>query len=201
MRSRININETAEYHEHNLYVPTRTIYFGGHIESCEGESDVVDSRTVSVLIKNLHILETKAVAPINIILNTPGGAWDSGIAVYDMIRTLKSEVSILGFGQLCSMGSIILQAGRNRVLLPHTTVMIHDGTDGYYGNAKSYENWAEHSKAIRKQMYEIYYERMKVKNPNITLKQIENMCSHDTIFSAEEAVENGLADELIQYVK
>jgi ATP-dependent protease ClpP protease subunit len=99
------------------------------------------------------------------------------------------------------MGSIIFQAGINRVLLPHTTMMIHDGTFGIYSDSKSSENWAEHSKITRKQMYEIYYERMKVKNPNITLKQIENMCSHDTIFTAEEAIENGLADELIQYVK
>lgn len=199
MRSKLNVNQTSEYHEHNLYVPTRTIYFGGEmLLEC---SDEVNSTTVSSLIKNLHILETKEIAPITLILNTIGGSWEDGIAVYDMIRTLKSEVTIIGFGKLYSMGSIIFQAGIKRILLPHTAMLIHDGSDGFVGNAKDYEKWGEHSKLVREQMYKIYYEQMKKKKSRITLTKIEEMCSHDTILTAEEAVNLGLADEIIQYLR
>jgi len=60
--------------------------------------------------------------------------------------------------------------------------MIHDGYDGFTGIPKSFESWGEESKFIRHRMYQIYYEKMKIANPKITLKKIEELCSHDRIF-------------------
>jgi ATP-dependent Clp protease protease subunit len=182
------------FHETNLYIPTRTIYFGGVGVDSSSDNDEVNCRTVSQLIKNLHILETKEIGPISLLLNTPGGSWEDGIAVYDLINNLKSEVIIIGMGKVWSMGSIIFQAGTKRILMPNSTMMIHDGHDGYVGDAKSFENWAMDSKRVRNIMYNIYYERMKKRNPKITLKDIENMCAHDKILDAKESVEIGLAD-------
>ena len=185
------------FHDSNLYIPTRTIYFGGTPYT----ADEVDAISIAQVIKNLQILEHQKIAHISLILNSCGGDWFSGVGLYDVINALKSKVTIIGIGQLFSMGSVIFQAGYKRVLTKHTTMLIHDGFDGFSGDPKSYENWAENSKEVRKQMYQIYYEQMKKKNNKITLKKIEEMCSHDKIINAEEAVKLGLADEIINPIK
>lgn len=188
-----------KFHADNLYIPTRTIYFGGVSFASDDNDDTneVNCKSVGQLVKNLHILEAKENAPISLLLNTPGGSWEDGIAVYDMIKNLKSKVNILGMGKVWSMGSIIFQAGDKRVLLSNTTMMIHNGSDGYVGDAKSFESWAEDSKRVRNVMYKIYYEQMKKKRPRITLKDIEEMCNHDKIFTSKEAVRYGLADRVM----
>lgn len=185
-----------KFHADNLYIPTRTIYFGG-TNILDDEPDEVNCKTIGQFIKNLHILEAKEIAPISVLLNTPGGSWEDGIAAYDLIKNLKSKINILGMGKIWSMGSIIFQAGDRRVLLPNSTIMIHDGTDGYVGNAKSFESWAEDSKRVRNVMYKIYHEQIKKKKSRITLNDIEDMCSHDKIFTAKEAVRYGLADRVM----
>jgi len=189
-------NDYEMFHNHNLYVPNRSIYFGGQGE----DADVVTSNTIAQLMKNLHILEHKEIAPISILLNTVGGSWEDGIAVYDMIRALKSEVTIIGLGKVYSMGSIILQAGDHRVLTENTYLMIHDGSEGYEGDPKMIERWMEVSKAIRMKMYDIYWRRMKKKNKKLKLFEVEKICAIDTLYSAIEAVNVGLADEIIQGV-
>lgn len=186
-----------KFHADNLYLPTRTVYFGKIANEIE-DYDVVNCVTASQLIKNLHILDTISCAPINLLLNTPGGSWDDGMAIYDVIRFINSPVYIIGMGKIYSMGSIIIQAGDKRLLMPNTLFMIHDGHDGYVGDAKSYEAWAEISKDIRMKMYEIYHQHMVKKDKRITIKHIEDMCSHDKILNAEQTVEIGLADEIMK---
>jgi ATP-dependent Clp protease protease subunit len=195
----ISLNVYGAFHEINLFLPTRTIYFGG--TNPWRDDDIVNSQTVAEVIKNLHILECEKIAPINLLLNTVGGSWNDGIVIYDLIKSLQSKVTIIGMGKVFSMGAVILQAGDERILTKNTDVMIHDGREGYYGDTKSFENWAKVSKRVRKTMYEIFYERMKEKNKQITLSAIENLCSHDTIYTAEEAVEIGLADVIMEKVK
>ena len=196
--SDLYLSQISQFHNNNLYLPTRTIYFGGNDDTeVDSTSDEVNSLTVAQIIRNLHILETKQIAPISLLLNTLGGSWEDGIAVYDLIQNLKSPVNILAIGKVYSMGSIIFQAGTKRILTSNTLMMIHDGTDGYIGDSKSFEAWAKNSKKVRETMYKIYYERIKEKKPRITLKDIEEMCSHDTIFTAKEAVKIGLADRIL----
>lgn len=191
-------NIYANFHEFNIFFPTRTIYFGGNDN---WDTDVVTSNTVAEVIKNLHILECDRIAPITLLLNSRGGSWSDGIIIYDLIKTLKSKVSILGMGKVYSMSSIILQASKKRILTKNTQILIHDGYEGYYGDTKSFENWGEIAKKTRQIMYEIYYERMKEKNKKITLKEIENMCSHDFIVNAKEAINLGLADHIIEDIE
>jgi ATP-dependent Clp protease protease subunit len=185
------------FQEANMYIPTRTVYFGGD----SYHEDVVNSCTVSKAIKNLHMLEhSDPGETISIILNSCGGSWDDGIALYDVIKSLQSPVVIIGMGKVYSMGSIILQAGDIRVLTNHTTMLIHDGTEGYIGSPKSFEAWGERSKITREQSYNIYYNQMVKKDEKITIKKIEALCSHDTILTAEEAIKIGLADEMLQNI-
>jgi len=191
------IRQMELFHDTNLYIPTRTVYFGGGVIN----EDIVDSVTIAQVIKNLQILEHRDQGEsITLVLNSCGGSWEDGIALYDMIRALKSPVNILAMGKVYSMGSVILQAGDKRIMTKHTAMMIHDGLEGVEAPPKAFEAWGEWSKVTRKQMYEIYYEQMVKKSPDITLGEIESMCSHDTILSAKNAVDVGLADIIMEDV-
>lgn len=194
---KIDLHNVDLFHEVNLHIPSRTIYFGGSPHTL----DEVDSISVSQVIKNLHLLEhIDPGSPITLHLNSCGGSWYDGIIIYDCIKALKSPVTIIGMGKCFSMGSIILQAGDVRVLTPHTYIMCHAGSEGFIGHPSDVQSWAKNGKDIMKEMCEIYYEQMVKKNPKITVKQIEKMFDHDTIFNAEDAVKLGLADIIMDYV-
>lgn len=194
--SGLSIAQIERFHLDNLYIPTRVIYFAG-TEKFTEQSDEVSVVSVAQLIKNIHILDSINSDPITLLLNTCGGEWESGIAVYDLIKKTKSKVYIIGLGKLYSMGSVIFQAGYKRYIYPNTLMLIHNGSEGYYGDPKSFENHAKISKSTREIMYKIYYDKMIKKNKNITLKEIEELCSHDSIFNSEEIVNLGLADKII----
>ena len=127
-------------------------------------------------------------------MNNPGGDWFHGMAMYDAIRASKAHVYGICWGQAVSMGSIVIQACDSRIVAPHCTFMIHDGSEALNGSCKDVEAWAKDAGKTREVMYRIYLSRMKAVRPNITVKQIEKICSHDSIYSASEAVEAGLAD-------
>jgi len=192
----LSISLIERFHNDNLYIPTRTIYFAG-TERLTEDSDEVSAVSVAQLIKNIHILDSINSEPITLLLNTCGGEWESGIAVYDLIKTIKSKVYIIGLGKLYSMGSVIFQAGYKRYIYPHTQFLLHDGSEAYAGNTKSFERWAENSKKTRAIMYQIYLEKMKKKDQKITTEQIEKICAFDSIFNAQEAINLGLADKII----
>lgn len=197
--SRINglsISQIERFHLDNLYIPTRVIYFAG-TEKFTEQSDEVSVVSVAQLIKNIHILDSINSDPITLLLNTCGGEWESGIAVYDLIKTIKSKVYIIGLGKLYSMGSVIFQAGYKRYVYSHTQFLLHDGSEAFAGNSKSFERWAENSKKTREIMYQIYLEKMKKKDSKITVEKIEKICAFDSIFNAQEAVDMGLADKII----
>lgn len=191
------IEQVENFHDYNLHIPARTIYFGKEESEDSSDKDEVDSDSAGQMIRNLLILNGLSSELIIIYLNTTGGSWEDGMAIYDIIKSIASPVKIIGTGKIYSMGSVILQAAATRVVTKNSTVMIHDGTSGYVADSKSSEAWAVFSKDIRDSMYKIYYEKMVKVNSNITIKEIEELCSHDKIYNAQEAVACGLADMVI----
>jgi len=191
------VTNVDNFHDYNIHVPTRTIYFGKEVSEFGSDVDEVDCQSAAQLIKNLLILKNYSNNYITLYLNTTGGSWEDGMAVYDIIKTLEAPVRIIGIGKIYSMGSVIMQAADSRIMTKNATMMIHDGTSGYVADSKSSEAWSDFSKDIRHIMYKIYYNKMIKINPKITLKEIEDMCSHDRIFSASEAKEVGLIDVVI----
>jgi ATP-dependent protease ClpP protease subunit len=179
------------------YLPSkRMIYVGSHnteTANDEGESGT-DCQMSEFFIKAMLHLNSISSKPIFVNMNNIGGDYYHGMAMYDIIRLSPSHIYGTAWGYATSMGSIILQAFDTRIITPNSVVMIHDGEDSITGTPKSVEAWGKQSKKIRERTYEIYFARMKATKPRITLKKIEEMCSHDTIFTAKEAVDNGLAD-------
>jgi len=186
------------------YLPSkRMIHIGSHdpeMQSGEGESGT-DCQMSEFFIKAITHLNQISSQPIIIHMNNLGGDWYHGMSVYDSIRASTAHVYGVCWGYAMSMGSIIIQACDSRIVAPHCTFMIHDGCEALYGTCKAVEAWAKYAAKLRERMYEIYLSRMKQAKPRITIDKIEKLCSHDTIFTADEAVRHGLADWVLETLK
>jgi ATP-dependent Clp protease protease subunit len=195
--SRVNRDDIDKFHDYSLYIPTRTIYMGSELFSDE---DFSESGTEAAMaerqIKNIHILDNLKDEPITIIMNNVGGDEYHGMAIYDAIKACKSYITIKVYGHAMSMGSIILQAADRRVMSPNSRQMIHYGTWGSEGHAKTTQKWAEEGKKCDKLMEQLYLSKIKEKHPEFTLTKLQKLLDHDTFLTAVESVELGLADEV-----
>lgn len=144
----------------NVDTDTRTIYMGSTGYNSDESETGVDHFMAEFFIKGMHTLESKNNKPIAIIMNNPGGDWYHGMAIYDAIKTASSECTVRVYGHAMSMGSIILQAADNRIMMPNSRFMIHYGYDGKSGHAKIVYKWADEGKRINWEMENIYLDKM-----------------------------------------
>lgn len=188
------------YFDYNYLPSKRLIYIGSqNAETINGEGESgVDCKMSEFFIKAITHLSSISNKPIIVHMNNIGGDYQHGMAIYDAIRLSSSHIYCICWGHAMSMGSIIVQACDSRIVAPHCTFMIHDGFENLNGTCKSIEAWAKYTTKMRKRMYEIYFSRMKATKPRITLQKIEEFCSHDTIYTADEAVNQGLADWVLE---
>lgn len=180
----------------------RMIHVGSHepsVESENGGESGTDCQMSEFFIKAMtHLNRISNTQPIVIHMNNLGGDWYHGMSMYDAIRASTAHVYGICWGHAMSMGSLIIQACDSRIVAPHCTFMIHDGFEGLSGTCKSVEAWAKYTTKMRQRMYEIYFSRMKSAKPRITMDKIERLCSHDTIYTSDEAVSQGLADWVLE---
>lgn len=168
--------------EYSIHLPTRTVMLTGGVDS-----DMYDT-----LITALTLMEQDG-KEIVIELNSPGGDWYAGIAIYDRLKASKCPITIRVSGMAMSMGSVILQAGDKRLITPGSTVMIHDGSDVAVGTPDDVLAWAKHGKDICNHMYRIYAEAS-----GKTESYWKKRCKKDSIYSAKDAIKFGLADGFIE---
>jgi len=193
---KINRDDIDKLYDYDLFIPTRTIYIGSNTVHEENESGV-DADLSARVIKALHILDQKE-EPITIILNNPGGHYYHGMAIYDAIKGCKSHVTIKVYGMAMSMAAVILQAADKRIMMPNARFMVHYGESGFVGHSKTFDKWAEENKKINARIEQILLEKIKLKKPEFTLKYLQKLLNHDTIYSAIETVDMGLADEVYE---
>ena len=158
-------------------------------------SGEVDDKMSDQVAKSLHILDQlDTEEPVRIYLNTPGGDRTEGLAIYDLIRHAQRRVRIIGYGQVSSMGSIILQAADQRDLTSNCHVMLHPG----WMNNPSEEHEEQHEAVVkiyrqeRDRGLKIVADRM-----GISLKEFLRRYRWDTSLSPTEAVKLGLADRVL----
>lgn len=193
MSDKSNINPEL-FHQFGIDVANRVIVIDGDSETENYEITLLSARND---IKNLHILDSINHDPITIILNCHGGDVLAGMAIYDAIRSCKSRV-IMKVHCGMSMGSILLQGADERWVYPHATIMIHSGEVGMQGTPKTVENWNNYNKKMDKIHEDIYLKRIKEKKPRFKREELQKMLEQDTIFTAKEAIELGLADYIIK---
>lgn len=147
---------------HGLSPHTRVLYLGGT------ETDEIDAEiswtTTWRLIRGLHYLEatgTSGKKPITVIMNSPGGDWSMGMAIYDAIKHCKNHVTIINMSHASSMTSIIFQAADYRITSPNGYYLIHDGSKGLEDTARTVISSAEYERDhVLPTMYKVYLDRI-----------------------------------------
>lgn len=120
----------------------------------------------------------------------------AGLAIYDTMSYITSPVSTVCVGQAASMGSLLLCGGAKgkRFCLPHSSVMIHQPSGGYFGQASDIAIHATEILRVRKKLNEIYQRHLTKEH---TLEEIEKLMERDKFLTAEEALEMGIVDQIL----
>ncbi len=198
----LNREQIDLFYNRNIDLRNRTIYFGpwqlneGYdTENAEWE---VNDHSISNIIKGLYILEQAKVSTITIIWNSEGGSWDSGMALFDYIKYIKSPVNMKCFGRVRSMGTVILQACNKRYLSKNCLFLIHYGTSNQNEtHTKDHIKFAKQLEKENAKMEDIYLKRIKEKHPSYKKESLQNLMKYDKYMSPKEAINLGLSDRLI----
>jgi ATP-dependent Clp protease protease subunit len=159
-------------------------------------TEEVDDGIANAIVAYLLYLDSEDQSkPIYLYINSPGGSVTAGLAIYDTIQHIKSEVVTICVGLAASMGSFLLAAGTKgkRMALPHSRIMIHQPSGGTRGQASDIEIEAREILRLRHQLNQIY-----VDNTGQSLEKIEKDMNRDFFMSAQEAKEYGLIDRVIE---
>ena len=168
----------------------------------------VNEHSSSLIVAQMLFLESEDPdADILFYINSPGGSVTAGLAIYDTMQFIKPDVSTIVLGQACSMGSFLAQAGApgKRIVLPESRTMIHrvsSGTPGTRGSVHVQElqfedakRSFEESQRINERLTELY---VKHNTAGKTYDELFGDMKFDTFLSAQQAVEYGLADKVIE---
>jgi ATP-dependent Clp protease protease subunit len=156
----------------------------------------VDDHVANLIVAQLLYLESENPdKDINFYINSPGGSVSAGLAIYDTMQFIKSDVSTMCIGQAASMGALLLTAGANgkRHCLPHSRVMIHQPLGGYQGQATDIEIHTREILKVRSQLNEIL-----AMHTGQSVETIAEDTERDNFMSPSEAKEYGLIDSLIE---
>lgn len=149
----------------------------------------------SLVVAQLLFLESEnPKKPISMYINSPGGVVSAGLAMYDTIQYIRPPVSTLCIGMAASMGSLLLAAGEKgmRFATPHASVMVHQPSGGFQGQASDIARHAENIASLKRRLNEIY-----VKHTGQDLERVERALDRDTFMTPEEALDFGIIDNVV----
>ena len=155
----------------------------------------VTEQSASLVVAHMLFLESENPnKPINFYINSPGGLVTAGMAIYDTMQFIKSPVHTTVMGQACSMGSFLAMAGEpgQRRLLPNASHMIHQPLGGTSGQASDVEIQYKELARWKKVLTEIY-----ATHTGKDIETLEKDMDRDNFMTPDEAVEYGLADEVV----
>ncbi len=155
----------------------------------------IEDHSASLVTAQLLFLEAEnPTKDISFYINSPGGMVTSGLAIYDTMQYIRPAISTLCIGQAASMGSLLLAGGAEgkRFALPNARIMVHQPSGGAQGQATDIEIHAREILTTRARLNEIY-----AKHTGQTLDSIEKSMERDKFFSAEEAKDFGIIDEVL----
>jgi ATP-dependent Clp protease protease subunit len=181
-----NSRGDREYDLYSRLLNERIIFLGTAID------DQVSNLIVAQL---LHLESTDPDKGVSIYINSPGGDVYSGLAIYDTMQFIKPEVTTLCFGIAASMGSLLLAGGAKgkRLALPNSRILIHQPSAGFEGQAADIEIHAREVLALRERIDQVYAE-----HTGKPLEQVHDDMERDRFFTADDAAEYGLIDQVIE---
>jgi ATP-dependent Clp protease protease subunit len=160
----------------------------------EGE---VHDQMANLIVAQLLFLESEGEKDISMYINSPGGSVTAGMVIYDCMQFIKPDVQTIVMGQACSMGSLLATAGAKdkRFMLPSARHMIHQPSGGARGQATDMLIQVEEILAMKKNLTEIY---VKHNSAGKTFEQLTQDMERDNFMSAQQALEYGLIDKIIE---
>ena len=155
----------------------------------------VDDQLANLVVAQLLHLESEDQdKDISLYINSPGGNIYSGLAIYDTMTFVKPDINTMCVGVAMSMGSLLLGAGTNgkRAALPNSKILIHQPSAGFQGQSTDIEIHAREILKVRERIDEIYAE-----HTGRPTEQVRADMERDRFFTAEQALEYGLIDNVL----
>lgn len=161
-------------------------------------SGEIDDECANSVIAQLLYLDSLNNEEISLYINSPGGSVTSGMAIYDTMNFVKSDVSTICLGMAASMGAFLLSSGKKgkRYALPNSEIMIHQPLGGAKGQATEIKIAAEQILKTKEKLNKILSE-----NTRKDLKKVEQDTERDHFLDANEALDYGLIDKIITQKK
>lgn len=177
-------NGERAYDIYSRLLKDRIIFISGEIND-----DVSNA-----IIGQLLFLDSKSHDDISLYINSPGGSISAGMAIYDTMNFIKSDVSTICVGMAASMASVLLASGKKkkRFILPNSEVMIHQPLGGVSGQATEIKIVADRILYLRNKLNKILSEKT-----GQDIKIIEQDTERDHYLSAEEALKYGIVDKIL----
>lgn len=179
-----NIGERA-YDIYSRLLKDRIIILNGEI----------DDATSNSIVAQLLYLDSLNNDDISLYINSPGGSITAGMAIYDTMNFINSDVATICIGMSASMAAFLLASGKKgkRYCLPNSEVMIHQPLGGAQGQATEIKIAAERILRLKDKLNNIL-----AKNTGKSLKQIEQDTERDNFMTSDEALEYGIVDKIIK---
>lgn len=152
----------------------------------------VNDAMAEIIVAELLHLDNINHEPISMYINSPGGSVTAGMAIYDTMQTIQSDVNTFCLGMAASMGAFILSSGKKRYCMPNAEVMIHQPLGGANGQATDVMIQAAHLQRTKEKL-----NRILASNTGKDIETIAKDTDRDNWLSAEEAVAYGLVDEIV----
>lgn len=155
----------------------------------------IDDHIASLIVAQLLFLESEdPEKDIYMYINSPGGSVSAGLAIYDTMQYIRSDVSTICIGLAASMGAIILAGGseKKRIALPHSRIMIHQPMGGTQGQAADIEIYTREMMRTREQLYQIIGH-----HTGKTVEEITQDSDRDKYMMPDEALEYGIIDSIL----
>ncbi len=156
----------------------------------------VEDQTANLIVAQLLYLESENPdKDIHLYINSPGGTVTAGLAIYDTMQFITSDVSTICIGQAASMGALLLGGGAHgkRHALPHSRIMVHQPSAGYQGQATDIDIHAREVLDLKRRLNEIM-----ARHTGQTVDKIERDLERDNFMSGEQAVAYGLIDTVLE---
>lgn len=158
----------------------------------------VEQTSANLIVSQMLFLESEdSSKDITFYINSPGGVITDGMSIYDTMQYIKPDVTTVVMGQACSMGSFLAQAGApgKRLLLPNSRTMIHQPSGGARGQASDIEIQYKEIQYWKEKLTELYVKHNTAKK---TFDDFKVDMDRDYFMTAQEAVDYGLADKIVE---
>lgn len=161
-------------------------------------SGEIDGYTADAIVSQLTYLSLKSEEPIDLYINSPGGAVVAGLAIVDTMDYINAPVRTLCIGTAASMGAIILLCGENgmRRSLQRSEIMLHNIYGGAVGHPKNIQSHAEHSLYLENQLRGLIKDRTLIPESDLDF-----YFEKDTFINTDKAIELGIIDSIVEKYK